>query len=114
MSVAASVTSERKAGALTLDPVEATRRIVDALREQVGETLRRRGLVVGMSGGVDSSLCAALAVRALGSKRVFGLFMPERDSDPDSLTLATSWAQQLGTKRVTQLRQLLFDVSQLT
>jgi NAD+ synthase len=96
MSFATSVTSEGKTGALTLDPVEATRRIVDALREQVGETLKRRGLVVGMSGGVDSSLCAALAVRALGSKRVFGLFMPERDSDPDSLTLATSWAQQLG------------------
>jgi NAD+ synthase len=96
MSFVASVTTEEAVAALALDPAEATRRIVDALREQVGETLKRRGLVVGISGGVDSSLCAALAVRALGSKRVFGLFMPELDSDPDSLTLATSWARQLG------------------
>lgn len=96
MSFVANVTSEEKAARLALDPAEATRRIVDALREQVGETLKRRGLIVGMSGGVDSSLCAALAVRALGSTRVFGLFMPELDSDPDSLTLATSFARQLG------------------
>jgi NAD+ synthase len=96
MSFTDSVTSEGGPGTLALDAGEATRRIVDALRGQVGETLKRRGLVVGMSGGVDSSLCAALAVRALGSKRVFGLFMPEADSDPESLALATSWAEQLG------------------
>jgi NAD+ synthase len=96
MSFVTSVTSEGTAAALALDPAEATRKIVDAVREQVGETLKRRGLVVGMSGGVDSSLCAALAVRALGSKRVFGLFMPELDSDPESLPLAMSWARQLG------------------
>jgi NAD+ synthase len=76
MSFVDSVTSDGKVGTLALDPAEATRLIVDALRDQVGETLKRRGLVVGMSGGVDSSLCAALAVRALGPKRVFGLFMP--------------------------------------
>jgi NAD+ synthase len=96
MSFVASATAEEKAGTLALDPAEATRRIVDALREQVGERLKRRGLIVGMSGGVDSSLCAALAVRALGSARVFALFMPELDSDPDSLTLATSCARRLG------------------
>ena len=92
----ASVTSEGTTAPLELDPAEATRRIVDALREQVGETLKRRGLVVGLSGGIDSSVSVALAVRALGPKRVFGLFMPELDSDPDSLRLASTLTQQLG------------------
>ncbi|MDQ3808840.1 MAG: NAD(+) synthase, partial [Chloroflexota bacterium] len=46
---------------LKLDVADATERIVQTLRLQVGEVLKRRGLVVGMSGGVDSSVCAALA-----------------------------------------------------
>jgi NAD+ synthase len=73
-----------------------TERIAGVLRDQVAGTLKRRGLVVGMSGGVDSSVCAALAVRALGPGRVFALFMPERDSDPESLVLARDWAERLG------------------
>ena len=46
-----------------------------------------------MSGGVDSSVCAALAVRAVGADRVFGLLLPERESDPQSLTMARAWAE---------------------
>src|SRR3990170_4363806 len=80
---------------LRLDPVVAVERITEAVRTQVGDVLRRRGLVVGMSGGVDSSVCAALAARAVGPKRVFALFMPERDSDPASLELARVLADQL-------------------
>jgi NAD+ synthase len=49
-----------------------------------------------MSGGVDSSVSAALAVRAFGPRRELGLFMPERDSDPVSLELASGLARQLG------------------
>src|SRR5205085_11910220 len=49
-----------------------------------------------MSGGIDSSVCAALAVEALGPKHVFGLMMPEHDSSPASLSLATELAEQLG------------------
>jgi NAD+ synthase len=81
---------------LHIDAEAAVEQIVDALRTQLGEVLHRRGLVVGMSGGIDSSVCAALAVRAVGPKRVFGLFMPERDSDPVSLELARGLAEQLG------------------
>src|SRR4051794_22298759 len=81
---------------LWLDPVEATNQIVEALRKQLAEVLRRRGFVVAMSSGVDSSVCAALAVRAVGPERVFGLFLPERESDPRSYELALDLAQQLG------------------
>ena len=81
---------------LRLDPDAAVEEICTALRSQVGDTLGRRGVVVGMSGGVDSSLSAVLATRAFGPERVFGLFMPERDSQPDSLELATDLARRLG------------------
>ena len=70
--------------------------IAEALRTQLDSRLRRRGFVVAMSGGIDSSVCAALAVRAVGPGRVFGLFLPERDSEPESLTLASGLARQLG------------------
>jgi len=83
---------------LRLDAGVEVGRIADALRTQLGEVLHRRGLVVGMSGGVDSSVCAALAVQAVGPKRVFGLFMPERDSSSESLLLARELAEQLGMK----------------
>lgn len=81
---------------LAIDPAKETARIVTALRKQVGEVLMRRGLIVAMSSGVDSSTCAALAVEAFGPKRVFGLMLPERDSDPQSTPLATALATQLG------------------
>jgi NAD+ synthase len=79
-----------------LNQAEATEKIAATLRQQVGEVLNRRGLVVGMSGGIDSSVCAALAVRAVGPARVFGLMMPEQESDGRSLDLAARWADELG------------------
>jgi NAD+ synthase len=88
--------------ALEIDPEVAVSRIVAALRSQLATTLKRRGLVVGMSGGVDSSVCAAIAVRAVGPNRVFGLFMPERESDPQSLRIARSLADQLGIEYTTE------------
>src|SRR5690606_35472321 len=86
---------------LDIDPAAETARIAEAIRKQLGQVLRRRGLVVAMSGGVDSSVCAGLAVQALGPKRVFGLFMPERDSDPQSHALALEWATKLGSEHTT-------------
>ena len=80
---------------LRLDCAREVRRITETLRQQVAEVLRRSGIVVAMSGGLDSSVCAALAALAVGPKRVLGLALPERESDPDSLLLARSWAEQL-------------------
>jgi NAD+ synthase len=93
---------------LHIEPEAAADRIAEALRVQVGQHLRRRGVVIAMSGGVDSSVCAALAVRAFGARRVFGLMMPERESDPASLELARALAESLGiTYAVEEITGLL-------
>jgi NAD+ synthase len=70
------------------------------LRETVFHRLRRKGLVIGLSGGVDSSVVAALAADALGVDRVVGLSMPEADSSPDSERLATMVARTYGIRTI--------------
>jgi NAD+ synthase len=72
------------------------------MRSQVLESLRRRGAVVGTSGGVDSSVVAALCARAFGRERVLGLCTPERDSSENSLTFARALAASLGIESVTE------------
>src|SRR5690606_28161525 len=83
------------AGLPALDYGAEADRIADALRTSLRQ-LRRRGLVVAMSGGIDSSVCAALAVRALGPAQVFGLLLPERDSTLGDGSLAGLLARHLG------------------
>jgi len=63
---------------LAIDAPAVAASVADAIRQQVMGTLRRRGAVVGLSGGIDSSVVAALCVKALGKERVLGVFMPER------------------------------------
>jgi NAD+ synthase len=72
---------------LAIDPRRTAAAIEDAIRTQVRTVLRRRGAVVGLSGGIDSSVCTTLLVRALGREKVQVLFMPERDSSSESLAL---------------------------
>lgn len=90
---------------LDIDATREAARIQKALDKQVRERLRRRGIVVGLSGGIDSSVVAALATHALGPERVLGLFMPDRDSSPDSLRLGQMLAAELG------IETLLEDVT---
>ena len=87
---------------LRIDPEAEASRIATSVREQVLGTLRRRGAVVGMSGGIDSSVTAALCVRALGPERVFGLLMPERDSSDDALRLGRLLADHLGIRHAVE------------
>lgn len=82
---------------LAIDAKAETDRIVTALRTQL-RAMRRRGFVLGLSGGIDSSVCAALAARAVGPDHVFCLFMPENDSDPESLRLGQLVAATFGLK----------------
>ncbi|RYZ72929.1 MAG: NAD(+) synthase [Lysobacteraceae bacterium] len=75
--------------------------IAARLRELTARTLHRRGLVVAISGGIDSTVSAALAVRALGPQRVFALILPERDSSDDSAVRAGILADHLGIESTT-------------
>ncbi len=87
---------------LNLDPAAETDRIVDSLRNQFSNTLRKRGAVVGLSGGVDSSVVAALCARALGAEKVLALFMPERDSPDEALELGLMAATAIGIHGITE------------
>ncbi len=82
---------------LDLDLEAEAARISDMLRNSV-RSLRRRGLVVAVSGGIDSSACLALAVRALGAKRVFALLLPERDSSPTSTSRGRLLCEHCGVE----------------
>jgi NAD+ synthase len=86
----------RPSDPLALDCEAEVQRISNWMREQLAQTLKRRGVVVAISGGVDSAVCAALAVQALGPQRVFGLLLPELDSKPESTELGRAVAHQLG------------------
>ncbi|WP_081162895.1 NAD(+) synthase [Ensifer aridi] len=89
------------ADALKIDEAGETERIVEGLRAQL-RAMRKRGLVLGLSGGIDSSVSVALAVRAVGAKNVFCLFMPENDSDPESLRLGRLVAETFGVAAIVE------------
>ncbi|CAD7043161.1 NAD(+) synthase [Pseudorhizobium halotolerans] len=85
---------------LRLDAEAEIARICAWIRETVLKDLRKRGVVLGLSGGIDSSVTAALCARALGPSRVTGIFMPEHDSDPESLRLGRALAAATGVETV--------------
>lgn len=95
------------AHALDLDLEQTAVRLSAALRDTVVHKLRRRGLVVAISGGIDSACVAALAVRALGASRVFGLMLPEHETRDESTALGCELAKTLG------ITYLVRDVSDL-
>lgn len=75
-------------------------RISECIRRYILSRFKKKGLVVALSGGIDSSVVGALAVRALGANRVLGILMPERDSSPDTLEFSSLIAQHLGINTV--------------
>lgn len=87
---------------LAIDAEQECQAIVDQLKEQVHTTLRRQGAVVGISGGIDSSVVLALCVRAFGPERVVGILLPENESSDDSARLAQLLAGQLSVPTVTE------------
>ena len=83
---------------LKLDCAREADRITDWIRKCLLTQFHKHGAVLGLSGGIDSSVVASLCVRALGPERVFGLLMPERDSSDDTLRLSRSIAEHLGIR----------------
>ncbi len=66
------------------------------LKTQIYVTLKRQGAVVGVSGGIDSSVVVALCTRALGPERVVGISMPDKDNTASSRDLAKELADKFG------------------
>jgi NAD+ synthase len=95
MSIATTVFS---ADVLKIDAAAVSAHIENEIRDITLRQLKRKGVVVALSGGIDSSVVAALCFRALGAARVLGLILPETDSSPDSLYLANLLAQSLGIR----------------
>jgi NAD+ synthase len=91
---------------LRIDPAAVSAAIEEAIRTEV-RGFRRRGAVVGVSGGVDSAVVAALCASALGPGRVVAILMPERDSSPESTLLGEQLASQL------RIAHLVEDVTPL-
>jgi NAD+ synthase len=81
---------------LALDLEREADRIAHWMLDTVATRLHRRGVIIAISGGIDSSTCAALAVRALGPKKVFGLLLPEQDSSAFSGDRGRQVAEHLG------------------
>jgi len=90
---------------LTLDTDRTVREISAAIRRHVFNNLRRKGAVIGLSGGIDSSVVSALSADALGQDRTFALLMPERESSDDSLALGQLVADKL------QIRTVVEDIT---
>ena len=80
------------------DPESLVAQICNQIKQDVFQRFRRRGGVVGISGGIDSSVTLALCVRALGSEKVLGVMLPEKDSSPDSKMLAIDLAETFGVR----------------
>ncbi len=89
------------ADVLALDLEKTAASIEATLRRQVAD-LRRKGIVVGLSGGIDSSVVTTLCARAFGPERVQVLLMPERDSSSESRTLGQQLVAKLGTPCVVE------------
>lgn len=87
---------------LELNVENETERIVAFLREQVLHRLRRQGAIVGISGGIDSSVVLALCVRAFGPQRVIGILLPECESSHESTDLAHLLAERFEVQTFTE------------
>lgn len=81
---------------LKIDPAQELEKLTKFIMEQVRGVFRRKGIVVGLSGGIDSACMAAIAVHTVGKERVVGLVLPEKESNPVSAEFATKHAENLG------------------
>jgi NAD+ synthase len=87
---------------IKIDAAAETDRIINQMRQIVGQTLHKRGSVIGISGGLDSSVCLALSAKAFGPERVLGITMPESDSNRESAVLARKLAGKFGVRYIVE------------
>lgn len=87
---------------LNLDLADEAERIVGMMRQYLRKVAHRRGFVVAVSGGIDSSVCAALAVKAVGQQRVLLLRLPETDSSAETMDHSVLLSESLGCETLEQ------------
>ena len=87
---------------IKIDPVSESEKIFKKLKDDVFNKLKKRGAVVGISGGIDSSVVLALCAKTFGHDKVLGVMMPESDSNPDSLILARRLASKFNVEYVVE------------
>lgn len=85
---------------LKIDARLVSEQLAETVVRQIRGTMKKAGAVVGISGGLDSSVVLALCAKALGPKRVVGIMMPETDSSPDSQQLAQLLADKFGVETI--------------
>lgn len=85
---------------LKIDSESETEKICEKIRFHLSKRLKRRGLVVALSGGIDSSVTVELAARAVGPKRAVALLMPEKHSADDTLNLSHLAANHAGVETI--------------
>ncbi len=83
-------------GSLKLDAEKEVTRIAEHLRHSIFTVLKRKGAVIGISGGVDSAVVLGIAVHALKPEQIVALLLPEMESSPDSARLAREVCRQYG------------------
>ena len=86
---------EKLKAEMKIEPEKVALSLENFIREYT-EKLEREGVILGLSGGIDSAVIAALCVRALGPKKTFALIMPEKDSKKEHTKDALNFAQELG------------------
>ena len=84
---------------LKIDPVQHLEKLTKFIVDQMNVVFRRKGIIVGLSGGIDSACIAAVAVHAIGKEKVIGLVLPESESNPISSEYAIKHAQGGGKRR---------------
>ncbi|MBW2643051.1 MAG: NAD(+) synthase, partial [Deltaproteobacteria bacterium] len=84
---------------LSIDPEAEVNRVCEKLRYFLAKQLKRRGYIVALSGGIDSSVTTALVVRAVGPERALALLMPERHSADETLMLSNRVADHFGVPK---------------
>ena len=93
---------EQKYEFLLLKEIEKTvNDIGDFLREEIFQKLQKKGVVIGISGGIDSAVMASICSRSSDSNQILGIIMPEKESDPESQILAKKVADQFKIKTET-------------
>ena len=68
--------------------------ITNFIKNEVFEIYQKKGVAVGLSGGIDSAITAALCTKSIGSEKILGLILPEKESDVNSKNLALQIAEK--------------------